>query len=494
MINLANEVFGFNGWSSTIREVQIDFVDKDPTTGKISLGLSVIVRVTLRDGAHHEDIGYGQIENVKSKAAAFEKAKKEGATDALKRALRNFGNVLGNCLYDKDYLTRINKMKVTPRKWDEKNLHRHHAYVQVKQESSLEGSSGSTISEAPKVPALRPNTAMSNSSTGEFEDEFGGNLFDDVDFGHPDEVVLHDTEIREDTPAPQAGAASSSGIIQGQARLSAQRTQSATAQRPPGQMPPPQGQQHSHQQAQPPPPRGNPQTPIQTPIMRPNPQVLPPQQPPNNMQRPQQSNPQQGQQRPLPIYPSGHGATNSTNHPHNTIQQQNEPPKHTPPQLNPSSGSESQPRFVACRAIEIMGQSDIDPAKLPSFNPKAISPSLRRTEGVDHTSSGKVFRQSITGVPGTTTYVPASNGVPPTERRNFVNPAADVNRRIGMPGGAQSPYRGQYRPPGPPPQQAVGKRTAEAAGVGRVPLGDVSNMKHENTGSGELEEKRVKVA
>lgn len=25
-INLANEVFGFNGWSSEIREVQIDFV------------------------------------------------------------------------------------------------------------------------------------------------------------------------------------------------------------------------------------------------------------------------------------------------------------------------------------------------------------------------------------------------------------------------------------------------------------------------------------
>ena len=25
-INLANEVFGFNGWSSTIKEIQVDFV------------------------------------------------------------------------------------------------------------------------------------------------------------------------------------------------------------------------------------------------------------------------------------------------------------------------------------------------------------------------------------------------------------------------------------------------------------------------------------
>lgn len=31
-----------------------DKVDESPTTGKISLGLSVIVRVTLRDGTYHE--------------------------------------------------------------------------------------------------------------------------------------------------------------------------------------------------------------------------------------------------------------------------------------------------------------------------------------------------------------------------------------------------------------------------------------------------------
>ena len=29
-INLANEVFGFNGWSSGIQNVQIDFVSDDP--------------------------------------------------------------------------------------------------------------------------------------------------------------------------------------------------------------------------------------------------------------------------------------------------------------------------------------------------------------------------------------------------------------------------------------------------------------------------------
>lgn len=59
-----------------------------------------------------QDIGYGHIENCKGKAAAFEKAKKEGTTDAMKRALRNFGNVLGNCIYDKDYLAKVTKVKV----------------------------------------------------------------------------------------------------------------------------------------------------------------------------------------------------------------------------------------------------------------------------------------------------------------------------------------------------------------------------------------------
>lgn len=107
--------------------------DENEHTGKMTLGLSVIVRVTLKDGTFHEvrasgydympccltcplsqDIGYGHIENCRGKAAAFEKAKKEGTTDALKRALRNFGNVLGNCVYDKDYLSKVTKVKSTP--------------------------------------------------------------------------------------------------------------------------------------------------------------------------------------------------------------------------------------------------------------------------------------------------------------------------------------------------------------------------------------------
>ncbi|EEB89974.1 hypothetical protein MPER_11878, partial [Moniliophthora perniciosa FA553] len=113
VINLANEVFGFNGWSSSIVSLTTDFVDCNEETKRYSVGVTAIVRVTLRDGVYHEDVGYGLLENSKSKGQALDKCKKEAVTDAIKRALRNFGNLLGNCLYDKSYTQEIVKIKVT---------------------------------------------------------------------------------------------------------------------------------------------------------------------------------------------------------------------------------------------------------------------------------------------------------------------------------------------------------------------------------------------
>ncbi|CAG8694132.1 5641_t:CDS:2, partial [Funneliformis mosseae] len=123
-MNLANDIFGFNGWSSSIINITVDFVDCNQETGRFSIGVAVTCRVTLKDGTYHEDIGYGSCENMKSKAGAFEKAKKEAATDALKRALRMFGNVMGNCMYDKKYGQEIVKVKVPPIKFAVDNLYR----------------------------------------------------------------------------------------------------------------------------------------------------------------------------------------------------------------------------------------------------------------------------------------------------------------------------------------------------------------------------------
>ncbi|OCF35315.1 hypothetical protein I317_07438 [Kwoniella heveanensis CBS 569] len=123
VINLANEVFGFNGWSSSIVSLRTDFID-EKEGGRVSVNVTAIIRITLQDGCSHEDVGCGQGENIRGKAAALDKAQKEAVTDATKRALRTFGNVLGNCLYDKEYTKEVVKMKVPPAKFNQDNLER----------------------------------------------------------------------------------------------------------------------------------------------------------------------------------------------------------------------------------------------------------------------------------------------------------------------------------------------------------------------------------
>lgn len=71
LIDLANEILGFNGWSSSIVSQTVDYIDFE--NEKYSVGISTIVRVTLRDGSYHEDLGYGSMENSRQKGAAFEK-------------------------------------------------------------------------------------------------------------------------------------------------------------------------------------------------------------------------------------------------------------------------------------------------------------------------------------------------------------------------------------------------------------------------------------
>ncbi|XP_033823390.1 DNA repair protein RAD52 homolog [Periophthalmus magnuspinnatus] len=112
VISLANEMFGYNGWSHSISQQNVDFVDI--INGKFYVGVSAFVKVTLKDGSFHEDVGYGVSEGLKSKALSLEKARKEAVTDGMKRALKCFGNALGNCILDKEYLVAINKIPKQP--------------------------------------------------------------------------------------------------------------------------------------------------------------------------------------------------------------------------------------------------------------------------------------------------------------------------------------------------------------------------------------------
>ncbi|KAK1981216.1 recombination protein rad52 [Colletotrichum cereale] len=424
-IALANEVFGFNGWSSSIQNIQVDFVDEHPQTMKINLGLSVIVRVTLRDGTFHEDIGYGHIENCKGKAAAFEKAKKEGTTDALKRALRSFGNVLGNCIYDKDYLSKVTKMKVAPTKFNETELHRHSDFAIKKGEE-----------KAPLPPPVKLETAESIEDLLEDFDEAD---FAVVESDHPDEVMLPTTAngASNDRPASVAPAP----VPQHMQAPSRQMGRSTST----GNLRAPQTPNQAHSRQIPPTGYGN---------------------------RPQAPN-----QPRAPTNPSAPSAPSA-------------PPANgnmtTPGQ---ASNAAEPVGFFSARAVQQIPESALQgnntdaplllPAGQQAFNPKAESPSIRKTPGIDHSVS-KPLSRSGQHVPPTASQQPTTSGFTPVKMSNagpgLGGPVGaqhlqlSQSRRIGAPAGAGSPLanRGSYRPP-------TMKRPLQQDGAGRPALADVSN-------------------
>lgn len=156
-INLANQIFGYNGWSTEVKSVIVDFLDE--RQGKFSVGCTAIVRVSLQNGSYREDIGYGTVENERRKAAAFERAKKSAVTDALKRSLRGFGNALGNCLYDKDFLSRIDKVKFDPPDFDEGNLFRPSDEI-------CESSRSNTLDQHPDAGGSNKRRRLARSGAG----------------------------------------------------------------------------------------------------------------------------------------------------------------------------------------------------------------------------------------------------------------------------------------------------------------------------------------
>lgn len=380
-ITLANEVFGFNGWSSSIQNIQVDFADENAQTQRVCIGLSVIVRITLRDGTYHEDIGYGSIENARGKAMAFEKAKKEGTTDALKRTLRSFGNVLGNCIYDKDYVSQVTKIKAQPvKKFDQDNLHRHSDYAKHVEAKITALKQEQTMAPPPKPAAQVVET---------FDDFLGD--FDEADFcvpvdGHPDEIVVSTTAAKAEPPKPAPPAA-----------------------RPP--------QTPSH-------------------------------------------------------------ATRSTT-----------PKAQAPAAFVPEPNPGEPVAFFSARSVSApVGNAGAAPQQQNRllFNPKAESPSIRKTPGIDHSSSKPLSRSGAHVPPAsqsgedTPSHPDAQPGRP--------NPALDNARRIGAPGGG-SPLsnRGSYKPP-TMKRPLVGENAPN-----RIPLGDIpTNASVDPAGGDSLESKRQK--
>lgn len=156
-IELANEIFGHDSWSSEIIKFEEKFCEKNES-GRWTVCIMCTVKVTIRSGAFHQDCGFGNAENQKSLAAAMEKAHKEASTDALKRCLRLFGNATGNCVYDKKHLVNLAKMKAPIPAFDPRALKRGEG---VDSPHVARNTSTTTTSSSTKM-----NTANSHSTNG----------------------------------------------------------------------------------------------------------------------------------------------------------------------------------------------------------------------------------------------------------------------------------------------------------------------------------------
>jgi DNA repair and recombination protein RAD52 len=103
VISEANRIFGNGGWSYTITRLQethraeIDLGGKTQFRCSFLCTVKVQVGETTREGSA-VGMGSGKPENM---GDVIESAVKEAETDALKRALRTYGNTFGLALYDK---------------------------------------------------------------------------------------------------------------------------------------------------------------------------------------------------------------------------------------------------------------------------------------------------------------------------------------------------------------------------------------------------------
>ena len=98
-IREANRAFGFDGWDYVIKELTMVSQEKNSNNNHV---IGYIARVFINvDGTSREDVGFGSGIS-KNLADAHEGATKEAISDAMKRALRTFGDIFGLALYDKN--------------------------------------------------------------------------------------------------------------------------------------------------------------------------------------------------------------------------------------------------------------------------------------------------------------------------------------------------------------------------------------------------------
>lgn len=103
VISEANRIFGYDGWSYDIKELkEISKETRKTSKGELrEVGYQCVVTVNAI-GVSRQGVGYGNGLSYKDWFSCYEGAGKEAESDAVKRALRSFGNQFGLALYDKD--------------------------------------------------------------------------------------------------------------------------------------------------------------------------------------------------------------------------------------------------------------------------------------------------------------------------------------------------------------------------------------------------------
>ena len=104
LIETANKIFGHGNWSYSISELAQVSQETNANQNTV-ICYKALIRLVVYSQDHNknvskEDVGFGT-GIAKTLAEAHEGAGKEAVTDALKRAMRSFGNQFGNSLYDK---------------------------------------------------------------------------------------------------------------------------------------------------------------------------------------------------------------------------------------------------------------------------------------------------------------------------------------------------------------------------------------------------------
>ena len=100
-IDQANRIFGFGGWGyELVGDVSLRPIEQtDSRTGEVTStpAYSAVVRVTVPGAPSRTDVGFQPV--AEESPEGHETAFKGAVTDALKRALRSFGDRFGNGLY-----------------------------------------------------------------------------------------------------------------------------------------------------------------------------------------------------------------------------------------------------------------------------------------------------------------------------------------------------------------------------------------------------------